>query len=351
MDRSTLLLSIGFLIFAGCTVGAEGPLLSRRDGGPGGGAPGCPGHVVDGAFSSLGDPDCGEWDVAPMRGRFGDLYVDVDSSSRLHVLNDWHLRDDAPAEAEMFNLFCLATDLGVFEIRVFGDQHVEAWLDGERVDERVEGASGFGPSPLTPMPHSIFEFQLAELPTTMRVLECDPAGGTIQDPAPPPGVRLASGSSCFPGSTAEVPHNLVVEPTIFDFELGPAGVLSAAATSWPAILGTDLREVEAGGTLTIYGANLVGGSAVFIGDSPATVTARTESSVSVTVPDVVGEVEIRIQAGGTESNVLHVTALAPDCEPVCGACGSDGCGGSCGECAGGYFCDEGTQACVPDDFG
>jgi hypothetical protein len=339
--RNEMIIALALVAGAGCTEG--GVDLSTWRGDPGAS---CAGFVIDGRFGSLDDPACAEWQVEPMRGRFGDLYVAVDPNSDLIVLNDWHLRDDAPAEADMYNLFCLATELGVFEVRVFGDQHVEAWLDGERIDEQVEGASGFGPSPLTAKPHTIFEFRLATLPSTMRVLECDPAGGTMRVPAPPPEVTLSPQAGCFPGSAIEITHNLVREPTIFDVELGPHGVVRARTTTEPSIFGADGREMDAGEELTIYGTQLGEAGAMFFGERPAEVIAWSESRATVRVPDTAGTIEVRALVDGARSNPLRLMVRSAGCVPTCGECGDDGCGGRCGDCEAGFTCASAT--CVPE---
>jgi len=274
--------------------------------------------VIDGAFTDNGDGCPEEWaDVTPLRGRFGDLYVGVSRDSNLIVLNDWHLRDDEPAAPEMYNLFCLGTDIGVFEVRVFGDQHVEAWRDGERIDQQVVGRSGFGSSPLTPKAHTIFEFQLATLPTSMRVLECDPAGGTVEDPAPPPDVAIAGTAGCYPGSAPEIAHNLVREPNIFDFAIEPGGVSAAYITHAPLLLGTDTLVIEPGAEITIHGAQLGEGGIVLLDGAPAEVSAWTDSSFTVRIPDSAGDtVEIGVAVGGESSNTL---VLRSRCVPACAA--------------------------------
>lgn len=316
MKGWTMTIGVGLLV-GGCTVGSD---IERLDGGRRSNAgPVCAGFVIDGAFTPGGDERCrGEWEhVTPLRGRFGDLYVTVDQASNLIVLNDWHLRDDAPATPEMYNLFCLATDLGVFELRVFGDQHVEAWLDGERIDQQVVGAAGFGPSPLTPKPHTIYEFRLATLPTSMRVLECDPPGGTRLTPALPPDVVLAGAGGCYPGSAPDVPHHLVREPNIFDVELGPGGVRAARITRAPILLGTDARSVAPGAEITVHGAQLGEGGTVLVDGVPTEPLAWSDSSITLRLPDSAADpVELRAEVAAGASNTL---VLRSRCDPACAA--------------------------------
>lgn len=349
MTHSVRTLVLGLSITCGCTTGGvdvEAPDASLWSAW---GGPACAGHTIDGRFGGLDDGECREWNVEPIRGRFGDLYLDVDWGSDLVVLNDWHLRDDAPAEDEMFNLFCLATELGLFEIRVFGDQHVEAWLDAEPI-ESIEGASGFGPSPLTERDHSMFEFRLARLPTTVTLLAKDPAGGRRETPALRPDVQLASSGTCFPGSAPEVAHNLVEEPTIFRFDLGPDGVRRAGATSHPALFGIGARVVETGDELTVHGHNLGEGATVLFADTPAETRLVGDEAVVAVVPDVVGIVSVRVRLDGAISNALSVEVHEAGCVPRCGECGPDGCGGTCGACVGGFLCNEVARACVPEDL-
>jgi hypothetical protein len=308
--------------------------------------PDCPGFVVDGQFGEMDDPSCQEWKgVTPMRGRFGDLYVDVDAQSNLVVLNDWHLRDDAPAEPGMYNLFCLASEIGLFEIRVFGDQHVEAWLDGESIDA-IRGASGFGRSPLTPTPHTIFEFSLGMLPSRVRILECDPAGGVLEQPALPPDVTLASEGTCFPGSAPVIAHNLVREPTIFEVELSPRGVRRATATDAPSLFGTSARVVEPGDELTLYGAQLGTVRTVRFGEVFVEARAWSDTNVIVRVPEIEGSIEVALVAEGVASNPLALFVRRSGCVPICGECGPDTCGGTCGDCHVGFTCDDASQRCM-----
>lgn len=315
MNSSAMAIGVGLLL-GGCTVGGEGEI--PLSGPPTTGGVPCGDFEIDGAFTQ-GAEGCGvEWaGITPLRGSFGDLYVGVDSQSHLIVLNDWHLRDDEPASAEMYNLFCLATDLGVFEVRVFGDQHVEAWLDGERIDQQVVGATGFGSSPLTPTPHTIFEFRLGTLPTTMRVLECDPAGGTVAEPALPPGVVLAGEGGCYPGSGPAVPHNLVREPNIFEVELEPTGVRAARITRAPILLGTDATVIAPGAEITIHGAQLAEGGSVLVDGVPVEAVAWSDARLTVRLPDSAGEtVEVRVEVRGAVSNTL---SLRSRCAPSCPA--------------------------------
>lgn len=354
MTRNHSLVLLFFcLLFTGCA--RDEPVLAL-DGGGGDGlgrtidcAP-----AIDGEFTHLGDEECGalgfeEWPVEPVRGRFGDLYVEVRPGGELVVLNDWHLRDDAPADPEMYNLFCLQTNIGLFEVRVFGDDRVEAWRDGERWTE-IEAAAGFAPSPLTPEPHSIFEFALAALPETMVVYEKDPSAGPIGVAAPDPSVRLAESGTCFEGSAPEIPHNLVTEPTRFRFELSESGVVSAGPTDAPLLLTADRPTVRGGETLTLFGVGLseMPGQ-VRIADVTAPVLLWRDDRATFEVPDVTGRVSVQVEVLGVVSNPLTVTVEPPasGCVPECfGECGADGCGGSCGSCPGGAICDEEEQICT-----
>lgn len=345
MLRKPICLLALALCVAGCETGVE-PI----DAGPRPwGAARC-NDTIDGDFGRRsGSGDYCEWnDVTPLRGRFGDLYVRVDAASNLVVLNDWHLRDDAPADPEMYNLFCLATDLGMFEIRVFGDDHVEAFLDGEEVED-IEGAAGFGPSPLTAEPHTMFEFGLGRLPTTVRILEKDPAGGRIEVPATPPGVTVASGGTCFAGSAPAIAHNLVEEPTRFAFEISETGVMTRAEITTAPILYRVLpAQAQPGAPVEAYGADF--GDAVgevMVGTQPATVLEWSDQRVLFEMPMAASLAsDVRIETGEGASNAAVVRVRAEDCTPSCfGECGDDGCGGSCGECDGDAVCDLETQTC------
>ena len=170
--------------------------------------PECPAApTVDGRFTGWpGDSKCPEYVAAPAVGVYGDLYVRF-QEGRVYVLNDWHLRDDAPTEPGWYNLFQLTTGNGAehWVIRVYGDQTIEVERNGESIDVKhtAEGASGFHASPTNGTHHAIFEFSLPVMAGKATVSRHDPG----------------------PGGAASAEDALVEEPTMV------TGILSAVGSS------------------------------------------------------------------------------------------------------------------------
>lgn len=128
-----------------------------------------PEYVVDGAFDDA-------WNcVKPAVGKYTYAYfnfVEDDASSLdgfLYILNDWMFKDDGPVDVDCFNEFKAFTgnNAEIWTIRVYGDQSAEVILNGETVQPRSNvsddsiacGAAGFGTSPNSEVPHSIFELK------------------------------------------------------------------------------------------------------------------------------------------------------------------------------------------------
>jgi hypothetical protein len=121
-------------------------------------------HRVDGRFSDfLGDGGlAGEWsDIQPMPGMYTYFYADFDGQF-LWILNDWY-KSEEKIDPDCYNLFSFGLGPNRWQIRAYGDQHVEATKDGVRVDPQtggVEGASGFAASPNVATPHTIWELKI-----------------------------------------------------------------------------------------------------------------------------------------------------------------------------------------------
>ena len=159
--------------------------------------------VVDGQLT--GWPDCQEFEDAPYEGIFGDLYIAY-RQGRLHALNDWHLKNDAPADPDFYNLFELDCEAADFEIRVFGDQTITVWKDGALYDGAQRGGAWYGPSAGYYFDHTQYEFEVAIPEGRCHMKEADP--GMCQ--------RVPCGES---------PDEILVpEPTEFDLTLTPTGI-------------------------------------------------------------------------------------------------------------------------------
>jgi uncharacterized repeat protein (TIGR02543 family) len=121
-------------------------------------------HKVDGRFSDFpGDGGLsGEWsDIQPMQGMYTYFYADFDGQY-LWILNDWY-KSEEKIDPDCYNLFSFGLGPNRWQIRAFGDQHVEAYKDGVLVDAQtggVEGASGFAASPNMSTPHTIWELKI-----------------------------------------------------------------------------------------------------------------------------------------------------------------------------------------------
>jgi len=280
---------------------------------------------IDGQFTVVAKDGYVEWPDEPVTGIYGDLYVQF-CDGVLSMLNDWHFRDDAPIEPDWYNLFQLSTDIGQLDIRVYGDQHIEALLDGEPIP--AVGASGFHPSPRHPQPHTIFEFSIPFAGNRISMVEKDPA----------PGV--------FPtGKDA-----LVAEPTGFEIEVGYGQIDSVQPTHGPILVATRPYADYPEAPVTLHGANLGMAGIVRIGGEPATVLSWEPDTIVAIIPKVAGNVIITAETGGQVSNAVPFEVL---CDPFCDGreCGIDGCGGSCGSCSFGSVCELGQCVCVPDCAG
>lgn len=124
-------------------------------------------HVVDGQFT--GD----EWrDAERLEGLFTDVYVDY-HEGRLYFLNDWRANVEG-IRPDCFNYFQIRVGETWFDLRVYGDGHVEVERNGEPASVGAEGAYGFGPSPTQARPHTIYEFSLPVTGNRVDVCCFDP---------------------------------------------------------------------------------------------------------------------------------------------------------------------------------
>ncbi len=325
--------------------------------------------VVDGRFTDW--PDCDEYDEV-LRGRFGDLHVAYEEG-RLHLLNDWHSRDDGPIPSSFYNLFGIGTGGGreYWEVRIFGDSTMELLLNGTPFPAESRGVATFGPSPHYGFEHTIYELAVDVLPGPLTIYWSDPKTGSWPE-------------------TGYTPESaLVEEPTVGKGTLGEEGSRLWVADG-PTLMGVSPASGHPGQEVVLRGRRLdvVWGTVLF-GPGVGVVSSWTDASVRVVVPSLSpGPVSLRLRAGGGESNALVFVVepvppclgrecgddghggscgecppdercsrgrCSPRCEPSCAGleCGWDGCGGSCGECAAAERCDGGrcVPVCVPECAG
>lgn len=125
-------------------------------------------HTIDGGFSDW-TPEAGEgaeyeyFDVTPAKGMYTYFYADFDGES-LWLLNDWFYNGEN-IEPDCYNQFNVWTGGGSeqWEVRAYGDQHVEVRKNGELVDPEAEGVEGgafYGPSPNLAEAHTQYEIRV-----------------------------------------------------------------------------------------------------------------------------------------------------------------------------------------------
>ncbi len=137
-------------------------------------------HTADGKHTDWTGQSGGkyEWfDVKPAKGMYTYFYADFDGS-KLWLLNDWFYGGD-DIEPDCYNQFQVWTGGGKerWEIRAYGDQHVEVRKDGVLVDQKaagVEGGASFGPSPNVAEPHTQYELAIPASPGAWGVQLHDP---------------------------------------------------------------------------------------------------------------------------------------------------------------------------------
>lgn len=132
-------------------------------------------HTTDGKFTDLIVPEVegdaqaqvkneGEWsDVTPAKGMYTYFYADFDGEY-LWLMNDWFYGGEN-IEPDCYNQFHVWTGGGSewWDVRAYGDQHVEVRKNGELIDpesDGVEGGAFYGPSPNSPEPHTMYEIRV-----------------------------------------------------------------------------------------------------------------------------------------------------------------------------------------------
>ncbi len=124
-------------------------------------------HTADGKFTDWTEkstPAQWEWfDVKPAKGMYTYFYADFDGTN-LWILNDWFHSGDK-VDPDCYNQFNAWTKGGAeqWDIRAYGDQHVEVRKNGAQLnaaDAGIAGGAGFGASPNVSDPHTIYEIRI-----------------------------------------------------------------------------------------------------------------------------------------------------------------------------------------------
>jgi uncharacterized repeat protein (TIGR02543 family) len=121
---------------------------------------------------------CEWYDVKPAKGMYTYFYADFDGTD-LHLLNDWFYNGEN-IDPDCYNQFSAWTGGGTerWEIRAYGDQHVEVTKNGVALDTsnstEVTGGASYGPSPNVAEPHTIYELKIRASAGTWGVNLHDP---------------------------------------------------------------------------------------------------------------------------------------------------------------------------------
>ncbi len=168
-------------------------------------------HTADGGFTDWNGQSGGqyEWsDVTAARGMYSYLYADFDGQ-RLWILNDWFYNGEN-INPDCYNQFQVWTAGGAerWDIRSYGDQRIEVWKNNTKLDlnsDEVLGGYGFGPSPNSEEPHTMYELGIKTGPGAWGVQLHDPgpvfACTTLQgDPTSYQGTLTQGGGSTTDGT-------------------------------------------------------------------------------------------------------------------------------------------------------
>jgi hypothetical protein len=136
-------------------------------------------HTADGQLTDWeeGAEEYEYFDVQAARGMYSHFYADFDGE-RLWILNDWYYNGD-DIDPDCYNLFGVWTAGGNdrWEIRAYGDQHVEVRLNGlllEKGDDRVTGGYSRTATPNDAKEHTVYEIAVQTQPGSWGVQLHDP---------------------------------------------------------------------------------------------------------------------------------------------------------------------------------
>ena len=257
--------------------------------------------TVDGEFGPK------EWDCTqPMAGKFSFFYVRLEGN-RLHVLNDWFLRDIAATLPQQYNLFQFSTGGGKqnWQVKVFGDNHCEVAKDGQPY-AAIKGASGFHASPNVPKQHAIYEFLLGNDKDTVLP-------GPVVFKNKDPNNTGGGGGACGTGMGDD--DWLVEEPTVFSADLQPDGTLASTPLPGPVLISFEATMGFTGLAVKVLAAQLgqTEGSIVVTGPSANEVKVLdwTDTALVLSPPTLPGKYTLQAKtAKGVFSNKLQATLPA-----------------------------------------
>jgi hypothetical protein len=173
-------------------------------------------HTSDGAFTTWtpGSTKYEWFDVKPAKGMYTYFYADFDGS-KLWLLNDWFYDGD-DIEPDCYNQFQAWTGDGKeqWEIRAYGDKHVEVRKNGAVVDPKAAGVDGgfsYGASPNVASAHTMYELGIPA--------SAGQWGVQLHDPGPAfQCKKLASEPTSVVGATGQQttvdPTNVVTIPAV-----------------------------------------------------------------------------------------------------------------------------------------
>jgi hypothetical protein len=207
-------------------------------------------HTVDGAFTDWKPGTKGDYeykDVAAAQGMYSKFYADFDGK-KLHILNDWFY-NGAAIEPDCYNQFTVYTGNGsqYWDIRAFGDQHIEVRLNNQLLaedDGRVTGGYSHTATPNDAKPHTVYEIAVTTAPGTWNLLLSDP-GPTFAC------TELETDPTTYDGESDETkssvdPTHVPVAPLAPKADRGGSGTLD---TLTPTLSWTSGDEA---GNFTVY---------------------------------------------------------------------------------------------------
>jgi hypothetical protein len=174
-------------------------------------------HTSDGAFTdwTATPPAQFEWfDVKPAKGMYTYFYADFDpATSKLWLLNDWFYDGD-DIEPDCYNQFQAWTGDGKdqWEIRAYGDKHVEVRKNNAVIDPKTAGVSGgfsYGASPNVATPHTIYELGIPASAGQWGVQLHDP-GPAFQCKKLASEPTSVAGTTSMQASTVDPTHSVAV---------------------------------------------------------------------------------------------------------------------------------------------
>jgi hypothetical protein len=189
-------------------------------------------HAADGAFSDWKpgqkSTNFEYGDGVPAMGMYSKLYADHDGS-RLWLLNDWLYSADA-IEPDCYSRFELYTGNGseAWEIRAYGDQHVEVRKNGQLLaagDDTVTGGYSHAASPNDSRPHTVYEIAVETTPGAWSVQLSNP-GPTFACSELETDPTTFDGASTLERTSLD-PTRVPVAPATPELDEGGSGTLAS----------------------------------------------------------------------------------------------------------------------------